>query len=86
MHLEITDSGIIGVQLVPMGGGKLFPWLLKPDGGIFCMNCLVGFKVGDMGKQGVDFFHTLFFRLHLCPDGNGLPADGIQICKEIITG
>ena len=22
MHLEITDSGIIGVQLVPMGGGK----------------------------------------------------------------
>ena len=29
-------------------------WLLKPDGGIFRMNRLVGFKVGDMGKQGVD--------------------------------
>ena len=84
MHLEITDSGIIGVQLVPMGGGKLFPWLLKPDGSILHMNRLMGFKVGDMGKQGVDFFHTLFFRLHLCPDGNGLPADGIQISVQTL--
>ena len=41
MHLEITDSGIIGVQLVPMGGGKLFPWLLKPDGSILHMNRLM---------------------------------------------
>ena len=37
-----------------------------------------------MGKQGVDFFHTLFFRLHLCPDGNGLPADGIQISVQTL--
>ena len=37
------------------------------------------FKVGDMGKQGVDLLHTLFLRLHLCPDRNGLLADGIQI-------
>ena len=37
-----------------------------------------------MGKQGVDLFHTLFFRLHLCPDGNGLPADGIQISVQTL--
>ena len=79
MHLEIADSGIVGVQFVPMGGGKLFLWFLKPDGGIFRMNRLVGFKVGDMGKQGVYLLHAFFLRLHLCPDGNDLPADGIQI-------
>ena len=86
MHLEIADSGIVCVQLAPMGGGKLFLWLLKPDGGIFCMNCLVGFKVGDMGKHGVDLFHALFLRLHLCPDRNGLPADGIQIGVQTLHG
>ena len=86
MYLEIADSGIVGVQLVPMGGGKLFLWLLKPDGGIFRMNRLVGFKVGDMGKHGVDLFHALFLRLHLCPDRNGLPADGIQIGVQTLHG
>ena len=30
-------------------------------------------------RHGVDLLHTLFLRLHLCPDGNGLSADGIQI-------
>ena len=86
MHLEIADSGIVCVQLAPMGGSKLFLWLLKPDGGIFCMNCLVGFKVGDMGKHGVDLFHALFLRLHLCPDRNGLPTDGIQIGVQTLHG
>ena len=52
MHLEIADSGIVCVQLAPMGGGKLFLWLLKPDGGIFCMNCLVGFKFANLSIIG----------------------------------
>ena len=86
MHLEIADSGIVGVQLVPMGGGKLFLWLLKPDGSILHMNGLMGFKVGDMGKHGVDLFHALFLRLHLCPDRNGLFADGIQIGVQTLHG
>ena len=86
MHLEIADSGIVCVQLAPMGGGKLFLWLLKPDGGIFRMNRLVGFKVGDMGKHGVDLLHAFFLRLHLCPDGNGLSADGIQIGVQTLHG
>ena len=47
MHLEIADSGIVGVQLVPMGGGKLFLWLLKPNGGIFRMNRLVEMCIRD---------------------------------------
>ena len=86
MHLEIADSGIVGVQLVPVGSSKLFLWFLKPDGGIFRMNRLVGFKVSDMGKHGVNLLHTLFLRLHLCPDGNGLLTDGIQIGVKALHG
>ena len=50
------------------------------------MNRLVSFKVGDMGKQGVDLLHALFLRLHLCPDRNGLFADGIQIGVQTLHG
>ena len=38
---------------------------------------------GLLPPHGVDLFHALFLRLHLCPDRNGLPADGCLLYTSI---
>ena len=54
MGFEETLCGKVGVQFLPVFGGKLLLPGFPADGSVFLVNLLVGSVVGDMGKGGVD--------------------------------
>ena len=60
MGFEETLCGKVGVQFLPVFGGKLLLPCFPADGSVFLVNLLVGSVVGDMGKGGVDGLYPAF--------------------------
>ena len=52
------------------------------DGSILHMNRLMGFKVGDMGKQGVDFFQAILGKDEAIQNANILIAKSKEIAEK----
>ena len=79
MGFEETLGGKVGVQFLPVFGGKLLLPCFPADGSVFLVNFLVGSVVGDMGKGGVDGLYPAFRFSDVGLGGKYLPADLIQI-------
>ena len=60
MGFEETLCGKVGVQFLPVFGGKLLLSGFPADGSVFLVNLFVGSVVGDMGKGGVDGLYPAF--------------------------
>ena len=85
MGFEETLCGKVGVQFLPVFGGKLLLSGFPADGSVFLVNLFVGSVVGDMGKGGVDGLYPAFRFSDVGFGRKYLPADLIQIGVKVLN-